>query len=126
MASRKVSKAPETRLTLRRAGQFVCHVKGPNHCGLGQGPIVIQYQVEVRCAVSLDDRGFLFDQLTIQRYFEELNDTTLSCEQLTIECARNLFVRIRRENGGCVVLGMDVQLSPAPHAASMTFTYEAK
>lgn len=111
-----------TTLTLRRSGLFQVRNVGEHWCGTNEVQ-EIHYSIEVVCATSLDERGFLFDQLTMAKFFDSLREAHESCEQFTIRVARELWKLIKRENNGCKVLSLRVTLSPAPYAASMTFEF---
>lgn len=113
-------------LTLNRNGEFSVAVKGGFHCGVKEkgypnDPIRVKYEVAVECTTKLDKRGFLFEQLGVQNFFEGIVKTNKSCEKLTKWCARKLIERIMMENPTCKVLSISVKLSPSPYQASMTF-----
>jgi hypothetical protein len=109
-------------LTMDREGEFKVEVLGDTHCGI-QNPLTIKYHVRVECSVRLDDRGFLFDQLTVDQFFKKHKSTKLSCEKFAMSCARRLWKVIHEENPSCEIREMMVSLSPAPHLAKMTFRY---
>ncbi len=115
--------------TLKRSGKFpIKTVPGTPHCGISDR-FDIQYKFSCICDVtSLDDRGFLFDQMRIGKYFEGqiAFPVSISCEQYALKCARELFKLIVAENKGCQVSSMTLTLSPAPFVASMTYTVEAE
>lgn len=109
--------------TLKREGEFSITTSGLNHCGT-ISPLKIYYTLEVRCtADSLDDRGFLFNQVAIKEWFAKQKHTVLSCESYTIFCGRELYKLIRRENPKCHIARFTLTLSPEPHEASLTFCY---
>lgn len=116
------------KLTLRREGSFLLTPFGKNHCGItrfrGQ-KLLVKYNLVCECRVNLDKRGFLFDQLTIQNFFNDIQRSSLSCEQLVIRCTEDLVKAIRDENRECYIDSMELTLSPEPHAASMTYTWRA-
>lgn len=104
-------------LTLCRSGAFILAVNGQNHCGLHSGDqrVLCEYSLVVECAAStLDARGFLFEQTTIQKYFDSLDSTKHSCEVLSIKCAEQIARNIKRENPKCRILGMKLEISPKP------------
>lgn len=110
-------------LTLRREGKFWMTASGPNHCGSypdGQ-ELQIDYLLLVECQASLDQRGFLFDQLSVKEYFESINRSTLSCEKLVMRCARDLVKMILKENPDCKLNSVHLTLSPDPFEASMSY-----
>lgn len=115
---------PRTTLTLRRSGTFEVTNVGDHWCGTSKKQNV-KYDVEVICGVSLDERGFLFDQLAVQKFFDQRTECAESCEQFTIRCARELYKVIKQEHKSCDVRTIRLSLSPAPYAASMTFEFAA-
>jgi hypothetical protein len=117
-----------TSLTLRRVGDFVMRtagVDGANHCGL-QANQEMKYEVFIKCRapVSLDQRGFLFEQREVQQYFDDLGSTGLSCELLTCNSVAGLYALIRKENPLCEVLSIELTLTPKPYLASMICRWE--
>lgn len=120
-------------LTLRRAGTFTLRVRGDRHCGIypeGAPPEVpCAYELRLRCrADSLDAHGFIVEQIGIDRFFNALPRTGLSCEKLVVRCARLLYRKIKLENPGCKVLGLALTISPrpanAPGEAGVTFEWD--
>jgi hypothetical protein len=126
------------RLTMKRAGEFAVQLYGDNHCGVQAATkpmkvdnkwvsaLPIKYEMECECKATLDARGFLFDQINVDNFFQSIKMTKLSCEQFAIDCARKLWRMILKENPDCSIIAMKLSLSPAPHAASMTFSFDAK
>ena len=118
-------------LTLRRHGEFTMKMTGDSHCGLDLNQ-KIKYNVAVTCKSkgSLDGRGFLFEQLTVDQLFQDMANldafSDYSCEQLSMEAAEDLLDRIRDENPGCKVKTIEVTLSAKPYVASMTFLLHVK
>lgn len=111
------------RLTLRRGGEFVIKLQGENHCGT-EKVLQLDYLVEVECDLSLNDRGFLFDQLKIAEYFHSLKETSLSCEELAMQAARDVHAIIRTENSECRVHDLKLHLrSKGWEAAFVTFHF---
>lgn len=109
--------------TLKRTGKFSVKTHGNNHCGTSD-VLQISYNLEVRCtADSLDHRGFLFDQTKADQWFAAQKFTALSCEQYTVYCGREIYKLIRKENPNCRIEMFSLTLSPAPHAAELTFCY---
>ncbi len=113
---------PKTTLTLHREGTFTVRNIGQHWCGTTEIQD-IRYTVDVVCDTSLDDRGFLFDQLTVATFFAKTTTCADSCERFTILIARALYILIKSDNRGCQVKSLKLTLSPAPYAASMTLTY---
>lgn len=110
-------------LTLRRRGEFTIETLGDHHCGVNDFQN-IRYEVEVVCTTKLDSRGFLFEQRSVDAFFQGIRSTSQSCEVLTKDCAKKLRELILDENPTCEVKRIAVNLCPAPYAADMTFTWE--
>ena len=110
-------------LTMDRKGKFQVYAYGPNHCGVDNW-LAIQYRVICECTPdSLDKRGFLFDQINVDKFFQSIGRTKRSCESLCISCVKDLIKEIKKENPGCHINRMKLMLSPAPHLASMTYSW---
>jgi hypothetical protein len=130
-------------LTLRREGQFYQLVGGEHHCGAKaqlvsvrvngdvttrhKGPeaamaIPVNYALTVACGPTLDHRGFLFDQAMVDKWFQRKGQavSSLSCEALTIALANQLMDKLARDAAHCELRGVTLQLSPAPHKASLS------
>lgn len=110
-----------SKLTMNREGSFHVKATGDNHCGVDED-LDIRYKLVCECAPSLDYRGFLFDQLHVADYFKTVRRSRLSCERLVIKCCQDLKKMILKENPHCEILKMELTFSPAPHAATMTFS----
>lgn len=117
-------------LTLNREGAFDLRVFGNAHCGLAdaEGKVPCYYRLTLCCGASgLDKDGFLVEQFGIDVYFKSLPPTPLSCELLVIECARDLYRKVMRENRNAEIFGLRLEISPrpegAPGAAGMTFQW---
>lgn len=110
-------------LEMDRSGEFDIKTYGNNHCGTDDA-FKIRYHLKCLCSSKLDQRGFLFDQLNIQQFFESIQKTSLSCEQLTEVCLEQLLEHIMVENPGCQIFRMELALSPAPYMASMVHAWE--
>jgi hypothetical protein len=106
-------------LTMNRQGEFQVKTFGNNHCGLAK-VLDIKYHMICVCTTDLDRRGFLFDQVNVDNYFKSIRQTELSCEQLVLNCSKNLILMILEENPEVKVRSIDLTLSPAPFLASMT------
>jgi len=107
-------------LTLNRQGKFtISTVPGSNHCGT-MSRLTVQYTARIVCAPKLDSRGFLVDQVNVDRFFQAQKVTALSCEEFAMDLARKLYVAISRENPEIKIRNMDLTLSPEPFAAGMT------
>ena len=117
---------PKT-LTLQRKGKFKIETDGNNHCGLDHRQ-VMKYWVTVVCKAqpSLDERGFLFEQRSVDTYFQDLAADgvfTESCELLAINYAKEIRNLILEENPECKILAIEVKISAKPYLASMTFNW---
>jgi hypothetical protein len=120
---KEVIKAVEgSTLTLQRRGMFSIETYGDSHCGVGE-LVDVSYEVKVKCVCSLDHRGFLFDQLEVDKFFQSIQRTALSCEELAIKSGAGLVDMIKSENPGIDVFALDLVLSPKPFAASMTYAW---
>lgn len=130
-------------LVLRRSGTFHQLVSGDHHCGpvgklvsagvRGNGDVVrtkdgpskavlVKYELTVACSPVLDHRGFLFDQAMVDLWFQRQGArvSSLSCEALTIQLANTLMDKLGRDASHCDLRGVTLQLSPAPHLASLS------
>ena len=110
-------------LTLRRDGEFWQSIKGEFHCGSAasvvDGRVRIAYSTTTVCEASLDERGFLFDQLALDAWLQARGKipTELSCELLCVDLAGRFIRKVKRETPTCSVLGVRFQLSPQlPHS----------
>lgn len=108
------------KLTMNRTGEFQIVATGQNHCGIAE-KLKIKYAMVCDCLPTLDTRGFLFDQLNIDSYFQNLKRSKVSCEKLVMKCVADLHKLILKENPGCRITRIQLMLSPAPHAATMTY-----
>ena len=114
-----------TRFTLQRSGEFTINTFGQYHCGTSE-VLGIKYHIKVVCGEdSLDQRGFLFDQVMVDQMFKSIKATSKSCEVFCKTCAQRVYKTIMQQNGGCKIHSLEVTLSPAPYAASLTFEYAA-
>lgn len=110
------------KLTMNREGTFRFKAVGPNHCGVDEN-LQVNYRMVCECYATLDRRGFLFDQINVDNYFQSIQSSVLSCEKLTIKCAQKLLKMIKKENAICAIRSMSLTLSPAPFKASMTYDW---
>lgn len=106
-----------------RSGEFDLKTYGQNHCGVSS-EFKIRYHMTCMCSPKLDNRGFLFDQLNIQNFFESIGRTSLSCERLTVVCLEQLLEHILEENPTCQIYNMELTLSPEPYMASMSHAWD--
>lgn len=111
-------------LTMDRSGEFHLHAYGSHHCGITTD-LVVKYEVFVECLAQVDRRGFMFDQVNVDNYFQAIKKTRLSCERLAMKCATDLLRMIAKDNPHCTVLKLDVALNPAPFHATMRYTWTA-
>lgn len=109
---------------LNRSGQFTVRTTGPNHCGTTDR-LTIRYRLDVGCPASaLDSRGFLFDQVQVQTWFDRQTTTALSCEAYAQFCGRELYKVMRMENPNIAITHLELALSPEPFAAEITFVWD--
>ena len=113
---------PAHQLTMDRQGEFRIHAFGPSHCGVVED-LAIKYRMVCQCQPKLDKRGFLFDQINVDNFFQSIKRSKLSCERLTVRCVRQLVKAIKLENPGCLINKVGLTLSPAPFMASMTYAW---
>lgn len=107
---------------MQRNGEFCIKTYGNSHCGTFED-LQIRYGMLCECEAFLDSRGFLFDQVNVDNYFQAIKRSKLSCEKLTQRCLRELVKIIMTENPKCVIRKVDLTLSPAPFKASMTLSW---
>jgi hypothetical protein len=115
---------PKT-FTMNRRGEFRIETFGDSHCGTLKD-LGVQYEAKIQCTTKLDGRGFLFDQINIDNFFQTIKRTSLSCERLCEDCANKLAALIQKDNPQCEVLSLELTLSPQPYAASMTLAWSKK
>ena len=75
----------------RDSGFFMVEVEGANHCGPNhRSPKRFRYDIQIVYKHdSLDDNGFLLDNLTFKQYFRSIGRTALSCELLARKTAED-------------------------------------
>lgn len=105
-------------LTMVRGGIFHLAAFG------GRTDLDVKYNTIIKCGAATDRRGFLFDQVMVDNYFQSLKRTDLSCEQFTMQCANELAARIREENPKVDVRSFELTLTPAPFASSITYAWK--
>ena len=110
------------KLTIVRSGQFHIHTYGSHHCGTGES-FDIRYHLTAICSPKLDKRGFEFDQVNIDKFFQTVKRTSMSCEKLTETLLGKLRRHILQENPLCLIHNMELSLSPQPFMASMGATW---
>jgi hypothetical protein len=110
-------------LAIARQGKFHIETYGPNHCGT-MPELDVKYDVRIECKAAVDGRGFLFDQVQVDRFFQTVKKTGLSCENLCMTCAEALVDLIRKENPGVKILNLSLTLSPEPFAAGVTYAWK--
>lgn len=112
-------------LTLRRRGKFTYDTFGESHCGLDEKQ-TIKYEVTAVCSAArdkLDERCFLFEQRSIDEFFQSLDILSESCEELARLCAKQIKKLIMEENPDCVIYELHVQLKAKPYLADMTYSW---
>lgn len=108
---------------MNRQGEFEIFTTGDSHCGtMTDQYLPVKYHMVCECENVLDERGFLFEQVNVDRFFQNLKSTKLSCELLTIDCCKKLVALIRKDNPVCKVRSIKLTLSPSPFQASMTYS----
>lgn len=107
--------------TLTRKGEFTLHTTGEFHCGTS-AVMQCRYTFVIRCN-GLDKRGFLFDQTGVQRFFDAVRTSSLSCEKFTAHALDKLLSHIRAENGTLAIESATLTLSPEPFLAELTSEY---
>lgn len=115
---------PKCVLTMTREGSWQLATFGTSHCGIGDN-ILVKYKAVIKCSPKTDDRGFLFDQINVDKFFQNVKRTSLSCEMLAIQCTEKLAAALVKENPTVEIKELELTLSPAPHAASMTYSWKA-
>lgn len=122
----KLQKSKFTKtLTMNRQGEFKIFTYGDSHCGIMTNQFLpVKYHMVCECEKVLDERGFLFEQVNVDRFFQSLKRTRLSCEKLTIACTKRLVTLIRKDNPFAQVRSIKLTLSPHPFMASMTYSVE--
>lgn len=133
-------------ISIRRSGEFLQLVQpGANHCGPASAlvdwrapskdpttgritghrtgrAIPIKYELLATCSPTLDHRGFLFDQTSVQGWLEASGlhePTSLSCEALVITMANRFQDKLARDAPHCELRGLSLSFSPAPHLAAV-------
>lgn len=109
-------------LIMDREGKFPLHAYGSHHCGI-TNDLTVKYAVHVECVAHVDHRGFMFDQVNVDNYFQAIKKTRLSCERLAMKCATDLIAMIHRDNPECMVEKLEIALTPAPFHASMKYSW---
>ena len=117
----------DRKLTLNRKGEFKVLTTGDSHCGtLTNQFLPVQYHMVCECDNVLDPRGFLFEQVNVDNFFQKLKRTKLSCEKLTISCCKKLVTMIKKDNPGCRIRSIQLTLSPYPFGAGVTYSVSPK
>jgi len=124
IAAKKIALAPPSiepsKFILNREGIFhITTVKGTSHCGT-LPDFDVKYHVKAECSAKLDARGFLVDQMLIDKYFQTIKRVAVSCEQLAQGALAGVKSVLLNDNPSLVIHGLEVSLSPAPFGAKMT------
>jgi hypothetical protein len=110
--------------TLTRKGEFTLRTHGQYHCGTL--PVMkCRYTFVVQCT-GLDQRGFLFDQTGVQRFFDGVKTSSLSCERFTQASLDHLVRRALAENDRLQIQSANLTLSPEPFLAELTSAWEPR
>lgn len=113
-------------LTIERTGNFTVKTLGDVHCGTPTPSGYLRINYDFICKMnpdSLDERGFLFDQIGIDKFLNTIKSTPLSCERLCMDISRKLYAKIKRENPKADLSQIKLTLSPEPHAAKVIFDW---
>jgi len=110
----------KSKMTLSRHGEFKLEATGDNHCGLIEGFQIVWYSIYCECKSKLDDRDFLFDQVLVDNFLQNIKTCTVSCEKLAIDCCNKLVELIKRDNPTIEIVKMTISISPEPHHASIS------
>jgi hypothetical protein len=113
-------------LILTRTGKFGFITVGATHCGMAPTGTrqECDYVVRVKCDPhTIDPRGYMFEQLVVQEYFDKIKRVQSTCEQLVMRVAVELESVIYEENPILEIYWIEVEVKAAPYAASMTFRY---
>lgn len=123
-------------MTIVRKGEVLASVEvGSNHCGAAgaivvrgdENLIAMKYECEVTCRPVKDIRGFLFDQVELDKWIQEYFGDTLidvSCEELVERLSEEILEKLRTHSPTCKVKRLCFRLSPAPYAAHVEVVYE--
>lgn len=113
----------KTSLTINREGHFYIRVTGENHCGT-MSEFALKYHFQCKAKVKLDKRGFLFDQVNVDKFLKSQESTGLSCEKFCKKLAKQLLHLIHEENSKCKIQKGFLKLSPEPFTASITYEFK--
>lgn len=91
---------------MRRQGQFLAHWSSTaTKCGPSTAQPIYTYECNITCEPSLDENGFIIDNLKVHEYFVKTYGTTalpaVSCERMAAHAVKS----IKR---ACVKEGMSV------------------
>lgn len=112
-----------TTLTMKRRGTTVIDTFGDFHCGLADR-LIVNWECEItQLSESLDQRGFMIDQLDIVKTFASTTKTDLSCELLSRDMAKRVFAKLLESTAKESILRIACTISPMPEA-SMTFVWQ--
>lgn len=113
-------------LTIKREGRVDWRVSGDTHCGpkseVRDGVMPVHYALTCTCEPTLDGRGFLFDQASVDLWMRRQASvgTTSSCEELVVHVAQAFLGKLAHDVPHCRPTHLALSLSPAPHVASVT------
>lgn len=117
---------PIKHITIVRSGQLDWPVTGDSHCGpaseIRGGLLPLRYTITAVCRNKLDDRGFLFDQASVDGWMRELGriPTSLSCEELAADIGEEWQYHVRTTVPTCDMTELTITLAPAPFAATVS------
>lgn len=117
-------------LKLHREGSLMIQVSGDKHCGHASAidkeeRLQVRYEVDLQCAPTLNEMGFLADQTSIHNAVVEASKGLQvdSCELLAMEWGAKVLDLIYTENPHIEVHELVFQVSSFPHKGWMTAVY---
>ena len=115
-------------LTINRSGEFTVRTSGAYHCGTAEVQAIrYRFSCTAEWERATDHRGFFFDQLRVDKWFQlRLSHTSLSCETLAHWAARELYKLVAAENRNAAITRLCLTLSPAPYAAEVEYAWDRR
>lgn len=118
-----------------RGGFLRYKVWGPNHCGMENylegGKIAVKYKVRLLATGSLDEKGFLIDNMFISNWMKQaaFQGSDLSCELLLEALCQDLHTAMRVAEPSLHILAFSMELSPDfgnGEEATMRYFYDTE
>lgn len=106
------------RFEIVRGGFLNFKVWGPNHCGMENylegGHISMKYRVCLAATGSLDEKGFLIDNMFISNWMRQaaVQGSDLSCELLLEALSQDLRAAMHKAEPSLQILAFSIELSP--------------